>query len=62
MASDICQPSVTFVDEDMEGVVGLLSDLEKLLNDRETADVIFLIGREEVPFYTHRLIIWARYM
>lgn len=38
----------------------LVSDLECLINDRETGDVLFIIGNEAVHFYAHRAIIWAR--
>ena len=41
-------------------VEGLLSDLQNLIDDRETADVLFLIGRDEVTMYAHRLILVAR--
>ncbi|XP_068752362.1 serine-enriched protein-like [Montipora capricornis] len=41
-------------------VEGLLSDLQNLIDDRETADVVFLIGRDEVSMYAHRLILVAR--
>ncbi|KAF4529123.1 hypothetical protein B566_EDAN017493 [Ephemera danica] len=32
---------------DKSGVAGLLDDLKRLLEERETADVVFLLGREE---------------
>ena len=38
----------------------LVTDLQTLLNDENTADVMFYIGREEVVFYAHKLFLWAR--
>ena len=38
----------------------LVSDLECLINDRETGDVLFIIGNDAVHFYAHKAIIWAR--
>ncbi|KAG5684376.1 hypothetical protein PVAND_013611 [Polypedilum vanderplanki] len=42
------------------GVPQLLDDLNKLIDDQETADVVFLLGREEERIYAHRLILMAR--
>ncbi|XP_029179236.2 uncharacterized protein LOC114977880 [Acropora millepora] len=41
-------------------VEGLLKDLEKLIDNRESADVVFLVGRDEVAIYAHRLILVTR--
>ena len=41
-------------------VEGLLKDLEKLIDNRESADVVFLVGRDEVAIYAHRLILITR--
>ena len=41
-------------------VEGLLKDLEKLIDNRESADVVFLVGRDEVAIYVHRLILVTR--
>lgn len=41
------------------GVGRLLEDLQRLLeHDRETADIVFLVG--ETPVYAHRVILKAR--
>ena len=42
------------------GVDALLNDLQKLLNDRDTGDVVFVVGKEEVSISVHRLILVAR--
>lgn len=44
----------------LAGVPSLLDDLHKLVDDQETADVIFLLGREEEKIFAHRLILMAR--
>lgn len=41
-------------------VEGLLKDLEKLIDNRESADVVFLVGKDEVAIYAHRLILVTR--
>ncbi|XP_078701268.1 uncharacterized protein LOC144927600 isoform X1 [Branchiostoma floridae x Branchiostoma belcheri] len=52
--------STSLPDGLFSGLPSLVSDLQKLLDDRDTADVMFVVGREEVPMYAHRLILWAR--
>ena len=42
------------------GVDALLRDLQTLLNDEETGDVVFIVGDEGVPIYAHRLILISR--
>jgi hypothetical protein len=44
----------------LAGVPQLLDDLHKLVDDQETADVVFLLGREEEKIFAHRLILMAR--
>lgn len=46
--------------EVLAGVPQLLDDMLKLVDDQETADVVFLLGREEEKIYAHRLILMAR--
>ncbi|XP_058808235.1 kelch-like protein 17 [Phymastichus coffea] len=41
-------------------VMRLLEDLARLSEDKESADVVFLLGREETPVYAHRIIMQAR--
>jgi len=43
-----------------KGIPRLLEDLKSLSEDHESADVVFLVGRDEVPIYAHRVILMAR--
>lgn len=56
MGTKIPQPS----DKILAGLPQLLDDFQKLLEDQESADVVFLLGREEERIYAHRLILMAR--
>ncbi|XP_070503538.1 serine-enriched protein [Chironomus tepperi] len=47
-------------DKVLAGVPQLLDDFHKMIDDQETADVVFLLGREEERIYAHRLILMAR--
>lgn len=42
------------------GVESLLNDLYELVDDRETGDVVFVVGDSETSIYAHRLILIAR--
>lgn len=44
----------------MAGLSQLLEDLRRLSEDRDSADVIFLIGKNEEPVYAHRLLLKCR--
>jgi len=44
----------------LAGVPRLLDDLQKLLETHDHADILFLVGREETPFYAHRLLLNIR--
>lgn len=44
----------------LAGVLRLLEDLSRLSEDKDTADVVFLLGREETPVYAHKIIMQAR--
>lgn len=44
----------------MSGVPRLLEDLARLSEDKDSADIVFLLGRDETPIYAHRLILQAR--
>lgn len=48
-------------DKSLSGVHQLLEDLQRLLDDHDSADILFLVGREEVPIYAHRIILMTRY-
>ncbi|KAG8274038.1 hypothetical protein J6590_008165 [Homalodisca vitripennis] len=47
-------------DKSLSGVPQLLEDLQRLLDDHESSDILFLVGREEAPIYAHRIILMAR--
>ncbi|CAB3374369.1 Hypothetical predicted protein [Cloeon dipterum] len=47
-------------DKTLSGVSGLLEDLRRLLEDKDSADIVFLLGRDESPVYAHRLLLAAR--
>lgn len=49
-----------FPDKNLTGVSQLLEDLQRLAEDHESADIVFLLGREEVPVYAHRIMLMAR--
>jgi len=51
-----------FSDKTFAGVPQLLEDLQKLADDHESADIVFLIGRDEVPVYAHRIILMTRFV
>lgn len=42
------------------GVEALLRDLQNLIDDHDSADVLFLVGKDEVAVYAHRLMLVAR--
>lgn len=42
------------------GMAGLSADLGSLLDDRETADVVFVVGSEMSHVHAHRLILSVR--
>lgn len=44
----------------LAGVPRLLEDLARLSEDTESADIVFLLGREDTPIYAHRIILQAR--
>ncbi|RWS31696.1 uncharacterized protein B4U80_01927 [Leptotrombidium deliense] len=48
------------VDQCLLGVPRLLDDLERLAGDRDSCDILFIAGREEVAIYAHRLILKTR--
>lgn len=62
MGTRVTPSAIHFADKALAGVPRLLDDLQRLVEDRETADIVFIVGREEVPIYAHRLILRARYV
>ncbi|KAF7271972.1 hypothetical protein GWI33_015208 [Rhynchophorus ferrugineus] len=47
-------------DKALAGVPRLLDDLQRLSEDVDSADIIFILGREEERVYAHRVILMAR--
>lgn len=60
MGTRVTPSAIHFADKTFAGVPRLLEDLQRLVEDRETADIVFIVGREEIPIYAHRLILRAR--
>lgn len=53
-------PLTQLCDKTTAGVPQLLDDLQKLLEDQESCDIVFLIGRDEERVYAHKIILMAR--
>lgn len=51
----------TTIDKALAGLPQLLEDLQKLSEDQESCDVVFLLGIEEVRVFGHKIILMARY-
>ncbi|XP_059608145.1 uncharacterized protein LOC132255985 [Phlebotomus argentipes] len=47
-------------DKALAGLPQLLDDLQRLSEDQDSADVVFLVGRDEERVYAHRIIMMAR--
>ncbi|XP_065581334.1 uncharacterized protein LOC136040871 [Artemia franciscana] len=48
------------VEQTLSGVAKLIEDIERLMDDKDTADVVFLIGKDEKQSFAHRTILKAR--
>uniref|UniRef100_A0A0K8U809 BTB/POZ domain-containing protein 19 n=1 Tax=Bactrocera latifrons TaxID=174628 RepID=A0A0K8U809_BACLA len=44
----------------MAGLPQLITDLQRLSEDQESADLVFICGREEERIYAHRILLMAR--
>lgn len=44
----------------MAGLTQLIDDLQRLSEDQDSADVVFICGREEERIYGHRIMLMAR--
>lgn len=53
-------PLTSLCDKTAAGVPQLLDDLQKLLDDQESCDIVFLLGRDEERVYAHKIILMAR--
>ncbi|XP_077997903.1 kelch-like protein diablo [Glandiceps talaboti] len=60
MGTKVANPFWLPADRVYAGVPALLLDLESLVNDRSTADVLFVVGSEEIPLYAHKLVLSVR--
>lgn len=60
MGTRITTATLHFTDKSLAGVPRLLDDLQRLADDHDSADIVFLVGREDVPVYAHRLVLMAR--
>lgn len=49
-------------DKALAGVPRLLDDLKRLSEDADSADIVFILGREEERVFAHRVILMARYL
>lgn len=47
-------------DKSLAGVPQLLIDLQRLSTDQESADVVFIVDRDEERIYAHKIILQAR--
>lgn len=52
--------AVCITDKASSGVPRLLEDLNRLSEDRESCDIVFVAGRDDIPLYAHRLILRTR--
>ncbi|XP_066138937.1 serine-enriched protein isoform X3 [Euwallacea fornicatus] len=62
MGSRVGGPSTAGLSADkaLAGVPRLLDDLQRLSEDTDSADIVFLLGRDEERVYAHRVILMAR--
>ncbi|KAB7503220.1 BTB/POZ domain-containing protein 9 [Armadillidium nasatum] len=49
-----------YSDKSFAGINRLIDDFKKLMQDTESADIIFIIGRDEIRIPAHKLILKAR--
>lgn len=52
--------SMQVTDKSLIGVPQLLIDFQRLSENQETADIVFLVDREEERIYAHKIILQAR--
>lgn len=52
--------AVQLTDPSLTGVNQLLIDLQRLSEDHDMADVVFLLDRNEERIYAHKIILQAR--
>lgn len=47
-------------DPALAGLPQLIEDLQRLCEDQDSADVVFICGRDDEKIYAHRSILMAR--
>lgn len=52
--------SMQLSEKSLAGVQQLLIDLQRLSEDMESADMVFLVDRDEERVYAHKIILQAR--
>ncbi|XP_055318963.1 uncharacterized protein LOC129576898 [Sitodiplosis mosellana] len=52
--------SMQMSEKSLAGVPQLLVDLQRLSEDQETSDIVFIVDREEERIYAHKIILQAR--
>lgn len=52
--------SMQLPEKSFAGVPQLLIDLQRLSEDQETADVVFIVDRDEERIHAHKIILQAR--
>lgn len=52
--------AVQLSEKSLAGVPQLLVDLQRLSEDQESADIIFIVDRDEERIYAHKIILQAR--
>lgn len=55
VAGNCCAASV-----ERAGLPGLLRDLQRLSEEQDTADIVFILGTSEEKIYAHKVIMIAR--
>ncbi|XP_067122453.1 kelch-like protein 1 [Centruroides vittatus] len=60
MGARMTPTTIHFADKTLAGVPRLLEDLQRLAEDRDSADIVFIVGRDELPVYAHRLVLRMR--
>lgn len=52
--------SMQLSEKSLAGVPQLLVDLQRLSEDHESADIVFIVDRDEERIYAHKIILQAR--
>lgn len=57
----MCGPCCAGGGGEHAGLPGLLRDLQRLSEDQDSADIVFLLGPHEERVYAHKIILSARF-